>query len=178
MTGKLANRITVPAERETNPTPVAAAPKGIPPALGFFQMGARRLRVVCVDDIVPSHVASHRSARARLVYAPGEVTHFDIDGHRYAVVPEEEQSGEASAPDGAGPHEGDNLHGRLTNRELQIVQLISMGCLTKQVSDRLHISEFTVRSYLKTIYCKLGVRSRGALVYRYAQSFKRREELP
>ena len=48
-----------------------------------------------------------------------------------------------------------------------------MGCLTKQVADRLHISEFTVRSYLKTIYCKLGVRSRGAMVYRYAQAFSR-----
>jgi Bacterial regulatory proteins, luxR family len=44
--------------------------------------------------------------------------------------------------------------------------------LTKQVADRLHLSEFTVRSYLKTIYCKLGVRSRGAMVFRYAQGFK------
>jgi DNA-binding CsgD family transcriptional regulator len=51
--------------------------------------------------------------------------------------------------------------------------LICLGCLTKQVADRLHLSEFTVRSYLKTVYCKLGVRSRGAMVFRYAQAFSR-----
>jgi DNA-binding CsgD family transcriptional regulator len=50
-----------------------------------------------------------------------------------------------------------------------------MGLLTKQVADRLQISEFTVRSYLKTIYCKLGVRSRGAMVFRYARAFYARE---
>ena len=37
-------------------------------------------------------------------------------------------------------------------------------------ADRMCLSEFTVRSYLKTIYCKLGVRSRGAMVYQYAQA--------
>jgi DNA-binding NarL/FixJ family response regulator len=146
------------------------------PAPARFELGARRLRVVCVDDVAPKHVAARTDSRARLVYSPGEVTHFELDGHRYALVCEEDQSNDAHAPDGAAPHAGDDFRGRLTNRELQIVQFISMGCLTKQVSERLHISEFTVRSYLKTIYCKLGVRSRGALVYRYAQSFKRSDE--
>jgi DNA-binding NarL/FixJ family response regulator len=47
-----------------------------------------------------------------------------------------------------------------------------MGFLTKQVADRLQISEFTVNSYLKAVYCRLGVRSRGAVVYRYAQAFR------
>ena len=45
-----------------------------------------------------------------------------------------------------------------------------MGGL-KQVADRLHLSEFTVRSYLKTICCKLGVRSRGGMVYAFAKAF-------
>ena len=66
---------------------------------------------------------------------------------------------------------GRDLRALLTNRELQIVQLICMGLLTKQVADRLRLSEFTVRSYLKTIYCKLGVRSRGGMVYAYARAF-------
>jgi DNA-binding CsgD family transcriptional regulator len=59
----------------------------------------------------------------------------------------------------------------LTNRELQICQLICMGYLTKQVAARLKLSEFTVRSYLKSVYCKLSVRSRGAMVYRFTQCF-------
>ncbi|MBP0618753.1 helix-turn-helix transcriptional regulator [Cupriavidus sp. LEh25] len=45
-----------------------------------------------------------------------------------------------------------------------------MGYLTKQIAGRLHISEFTVRSYLETIYCKLGVRSRAAMVFCYMQA--------
>ena len=57
---------------------------------------------------------------------------------------------------------------------MEVVHLVCMGLLTKQVAERLHISEFTVRSYLKTIYCKLGVRSRGAMVYAYAQSLSRK----
>ena len=48
-----------------------------------------------------------------------------------------------------------------------------MGDVTRQVAYRLHIGEFTVRSYLKTICCKSGVRSRGAMGYRYAQAFSR-----
>jgi len=64
-----------------------------------------------------------------------------------------------------------DLRDLLTNREMQIVQLICLGYLTKQVADRLHLSEFTVRSYLKNIYCKLGVRSRAAMVFRYTQAF-------
>ncbi|MGY8525615.1 response regulator transcription factor [Paracidovorax citrulli] len=63
-----------------------------------------------------------------------------------------------------------DMRSTLTVRELQIVQLVCMGCLTKQIAARLHISEFTVRSYLKTIYCKLGVRCRAALVFSYMQA--------
>ena len=127
----------------------------------------------CVDGVLPEHLQPRAGARARLSYARGELVHFELAGHRYAIVQEEKETGE-EAPRPAAATAG--VGAVLTNRELQIVQLISMGCLTKQVSDRLRISEFTVRSYLKTIYCKLGVRSRGALVYRYAQSFRPRND--
>lgn len=135
------------------------------------ELGGRSLRIVCVDDRLPDHSARPGSSRLCQRYVPGEIAHFEWAGHRYAVVPDSESSGPGSPPQ--------ELHSLLTNRELQIVQLICSGLLTKQVSARLHISEFTVRSYLKTIYCKLGVRSRGAMVYTYAQSLSRssRDEL-
>jgi DNA-binding CsgD family transcriptional regulator len=127
-------------------------------------------RLVRVTGVVPRHAPARNGVRPRLLYMPGEVAHFDLGGHRYAVVPAEPASGHAPPREEGGV--ASQVHELLTNRELQIVQLICMGCLTKQVADRLRISEFTVRSYLKTIYCKLGVRSRGAMVFRYAQAFK------
>jgi DNA-binding CsgD family transcriptional regulator len=131
-----------------------------------FRIGARDCRVICVDDVVPIHLEGARGLRPRLVYSAGEVAHFELDGHRWAVVPDRPMHVEQA--DAAA-----DIHTLLTNRELQIVQLICLGYLTKQVADRLHLSEFTVRSYLKTVYCKLGVRSRGAMVFRYAQAFSR-----
>lgn len=138
--------------------------------LACVALDGRNLHIVCVDDRLPDHSARPGSSRLCQRYLPGEIAHFEWAGHRYALVPERESSDSGSpAPE---------LHTLLTNRELQIVQLICSGLLTKQVSARLHISEFTVRSYLKTIYCKLGVRSRGAMVYAYARSLARapREE--
>ena len=114
-------------------------------------------RVLCVDDVVPHHCKSRHGSRPRL-----------LGGHMYALVADSDRTGIGHA----APDAHCDLRELLTNRELQIVQLISMGSPTKCVADALGISEFTVRSYLKNVYCKLGVRSRGALVYRYAQAFR------
>lgn len=125
--------------------------------------------LICVDNVLPQLAPQRNGARPRLTYASGEVVHFELGGHRFALV--------AGSPPAAPEAAPDDIRALLTNRELQIVQLICMGYLSKQVADRLRISEFTVRSYLKTIYCKLGVRSRGAMVYRFAQTFKRSDPL-
>jgi len=128
-------------------------------------VGSRACRIVCVDDVVPKHVVEGRHhARPRLVYAEGELAHFEIGEHRYALVLEADAKEPTAVP-------RENLHDLLTNREMQIVHFVCLGYLTKQIADRLHLSEFTVRSYLKTIYCKLGVRSRAAMVFRYTQAF-------
>lgn len=54
----------------------------------------------------------------------------------------------------------------LTERELQIVQLIAQGYSNKQIAHQLHISEWTVSTHLRRIFAKLGVDSRAAMVYR------------
>lgn len=63
---------------------------------------------------------------------------------------------------------GSTVAALLTERELQIVQLIAQGHANKQVARRLHISEWTVSTHLRRVFAKLGVDSRAAMVYRCA----------
>jgi DNA-binding CsgD family transcriptional regulator len=133
------------------------------------ELAGRRCRIMLVDGILPTHSTTGRNSRVRLTYLRGEIGHFDFEGHCYALVPIAPRLTECSP---LGSSKTDDIRALLTSRELQVVELVCMGCLTKQVADRLHISEFTVRSYLKNVYAKLGVRSRAALVCRYMQAFR------
>ena len=51
----------------------------------------------------------------------------------------------------------------LTNREMQIACLIQQGACNKQIARRLRISPYTVASYLKRMFPKLGCSSRAEL---------------
>jgi len=54
----------------------------------------------------------------------------------------------------------------LTNREREIISLVSQGLKNQQIADRLFISEGTVRNHLTVIYEKLGVTDRfGLIIY-------------
>jgi DNA-binding CsgD family transcriptional regulator len=52
----------------------------------------------------------------------------------------------------------------LSPREQEVVDLIVRGASTKQISQALYISEYTVKDHLKNIFGKVGVRGRRALV--------------
>jgi DNA-binding CsgD family transcriptional regulator len=54
----------------------------------------------------------------------------------------------------------------LTPREQEITRLIAHGLNTAAIASRLHLSAHTVRDYVKTIFDKAGVSSRGELVAR------------
>ena len=55
----------------------------------------------------------------------------------------------------------------LTRREEEIMQLLVVGCLSKEIADKLSIGLETVNSHLKHIYEKLHVRSRTEAVVKY-----------
>ena len=58
----------------------------------------------------------------------------------------------------------------LTQRESEIVALVSQGLKNKQIGDKLFISHITVRHHLTSIFTKVGVSSRLELiVYAYNQ---------
>lgn len=52
----------------------------------------------------------------------------------------------------------------LTEKEIEILQLISKGYTNKEISDKLIVSEFTVKNHLKSIFKKLKVTSRTQVV--------------
>lgn len=55
---------------------------------------------------------------------------------------------------------------RLTNRELQVYEMIGHGCVTKQIAGKLHISPKTVERYKENIKQKLGISNATELVQR------------
>ncbi len=55
---------------------------------------------------------------------------------------------------------------RLTAREVEVLQALALGKLNKQLAPMLKISESTFKTYLRSIYDKLGVQTRVQAVQR------------
>lgn len=51
----------------------------------------------------------------------------------------------------------------LTFREIEVIELVSQGMTNKEVSNKLYISENTVKYHVKNIYTKLGIKDRNEL---------------
>ena len=57
-------------------------------------------------------------------------------------------------------HHYDPLPELLNGRELQVLRLIAQVLTNKEIGEQLHLSENTVKGYVKEIMAKLGVRNR------------------
>jgi DNA-binding CsgD family transcriptional regulator len=75
-------------------------------------------------------------------------------------LPEAAQLGAEPAPT---PADG------LTQREREVALLVADGLRSREVAERLGIASQTVKSHLKTIFDKLGVRNRVELARRLVQ---------
>ena len=53
---------------------------------------------------------------------------------------------------------------QLTQREREIIAIASCGLTNRQVANKVHISEATVRHHLSSVFTKLGVANRGELI--------------
>jgi two-component system, NarL family, response regulator NreC len=65
------------------------------------------------------------------------------------------------------PHRRDGPPNDLTEREVEVLQLVAQGLTNREVAGRLVLSERTVHAHLRTTYRKLGISSRSAAT-RYA----------
>jgi DNA-binding CsgD family transcriptional regulator len=59
---------------------------------------------------------------------------------------------------------------RISNREQEIIGLILEGMSNKEIEEALSISYHTVKNHIYNIFQKLGVQSRGQLIYRLLQA--------
>jgi DNA-binding NarL/FixJ family response regulator len=66
-----------------------------------------------------------------------------------------------------GPSSQSRVEEQLSPRELQILRLLSKGCLQKEIADGMQITYNTVRTITKRIYKKLHVHSRAQAVAKY-----------
>jgi DNA-binding NarL/FixJ family response regulator len=65
---------------------------------------------------------------------------------------------------GGGHRPTTSLIGRLTDRELEILEMIGKGVATKIIAERLHISARTVEAHRSHMKEKLGITDGPALV--------------
>lgn len=74
----------------------------------------------------------------------------------------------------------DSSHARpLSKREEEIARLVAEGLSNRQISDRLGLSEHTIKNYLFRVFEKLGVATRVELaLYALNRRPGRRQELP
>lgn len=64
---------------------------------------------------------------------------------------------------------GSDLIEPLSNRELEVLQLICAGCSNREIAGKLFISENTVKRHNNNIFSKMGVNSRAQAITRAHQ---------
>lgn len=74
---------------------------------------------------------------------------------------------EALHSPGEGTEDDRKQMWQLTDREHEIMQLLSKGFSAKEMAEHLHVSEATSRFHLKNIYCKLHVHSHTQALAKY-----------
>jgi len=63
---------------------------------------------------------------------------------------------------------------RLSDREKEVIELVSSGLVNKEIAQKLAISDKTVQTYVTRVYLKFGVRNRTAAAVKYLKACKPR----
>ena len=60
---------------------------------------------------------------------------------------------------------------KLTNREIELIELFSKGLSSKEIASQLNVSYFTVDTHKKNIFKKMNINSTVELVKFYYENF-------
>ncbi len=130
-------------------------------ASGFLLKNARPdellsgIRSVATGDAV---LAPSTTRRVLDAFAGGFVTPG-------SAAPEAGEPGEPGEPD---------VLGVLTARELEVFTEMAAGSTNKEIAQRLHLSETTVKTHVVRVLAKLGLRDRTqAVIFAYERGIKR-----
>jgi DNA-binding NarL/FixJ family response regulator len=124
---------------------------GLPVAVRAVAARTRRVAAGGTGDLASARV---RTGGGRWIVVRGSVVGDD----RVAVLVEAARPSELASAivDAYG----------FTERERQITELVARGLSTRAITDRLHLSSYTVQDHLKAIFDKSDTSSRGELVAR------------
>ena len=125
--------------------------------IGTFRIRNHDYLVVELGSIAANSSHSLLNGRSTSLQAI-QVSQFEVDRQNFAIVEVHHSKSSAKF----------NLTDLLTNRELDIIKLIAQGYVNKQIANKLQISEWTVSTHIRRVFCKLGVDSRAAMVYKCA----------
>lgn len=118
---------------------------------------ASRARGIASGEVPPDGLAwaRVRMPSGRLLMVHASVLGDDSDALTAVVL-------ERAQPHNLAPLLAD-AYG-LTDRERAVTRLVALGLPTETMAQRLHLSSWTIQDHLKSIFQKLGVRTRGELV--------------
>ena len=114
-----------------------------------------------------SDLPGRRAQEQSAAPASDELARFMLGDEQFCIV----------RAAGLGGADATTLTEILTARELQIAFLVALGRLNKQIAAQLHISEWTVATHVRRVFCKLGVSTRAGMVHRCAPLIGRRPDL-
>ena len=136
----------------------------------------RRMRSRAPDShvvVLTMHADSDLVEKARAAGATGYLLK-DASGEEVVQAVRRAMEGQrtispgiSSVPGHAVPDDGTGDGAEapsLTDREVQILQMLADGCTPAEVAERLFISPKTVRNHLTKVYDKLDVNSRSAAI--------------
>jgi len=126
--------------------------------LAEFWRGAISARDASSADIA---LAVPRSSQVKACAAASYDASGQILGHALVVC--ESQGVAASDRPAERPAPGGEPEG-LTPQELKVLKLVGEGLSNRQIAEKMQVAPSTVRSHLKHLYSKLGLRSRSDAV--------------
>jgi DNA-binding NarL/FixJ family response regulator len=138
---------------------VIAAPR--PDRRAVASVRLVRSKVESISVVLVCERASGTDVRRALELGADGLVLTDQLGDALAAVVAAVCAGQVSAPRGRRGGVGARV---LTNREKQVLGLVTMGLTNAQIAGRLFLAESTVKSHLSSAFGKLGVSSRNEAV--------------